>query len=1323
MKKIQKPKTVLNTTLKYLTVAVATAITMPAAQSDVSGKEIGDLEIYQPAEGGRVTITMMLDTSGSMLVEAVGSDACDLSLKSGGAIAYNGNQRIRSKTTPAYDRYMCKVDNVNKRIYSSIYVPYLNTHYPCTQDGKCNYQSAKTGRPSNYNSSSKETYTNFQIGNYIYPTVEKFYTTAPLTNEDKKEIEIIDGVAYKPDRMTRLKDAMFALMDSPDLGSNNVSIGIGQFSSSSDSNNRATQADGFTGKIVVPAGLLTQEHRAKIKQEVANLGGGNSTPAAQAYAEAGAYMLGTSTKNPGTFVSSGRTVNIPSGFDKSVASSKRGDNYISPIPENPASCDGQGIYFLTDGEPNNSGAPERLMAKVLGGRTLDISANNTLPNGTQFGNGTQAVGAFAKILRDANTNPKKISMRTAVVGFGSVFNTEQYPNIKRELAKPELDKDTSLPKVNGKLNETEVATYFDCSLITGSIDAQNACNWGAKSHPQFAKEGKKVGGYGEGGFYSAQSTQDVIDSVKTFLGDLSNSIDPVPAGVIVVPNDPYSLSNKQAVAYYPVVEANVSESIPVWPGNMKKYALDDGTLFGKSNAKLFKNLAGDLNPQAQDLWSDKDYTDKNNAIDAGGFYAQLKTPKSGLSSVRKLYIQDENKLKSFGVNAQGKVTVDDKPIGADNALKDAVYTQEVKKKLLNFLGFTDLPAHDVEDAKFVLSAPAEETKILGASIHSSPAVVSHGADLDDNGRVKDERPNDYVLFGSMDGALHLVRASNYGQNNGGQERFAFIPQEMLKGQNLQGLSKTGTGKAIGVPNFGIDAPWLVATDYRYDLQNKKVTIDKQDGIGMYAYGGLRMGGKALYGLNLEDVNNPKFAFEITPATKDFERMGQIWSKPVRAKIKQSTTDTKGTEVLIFGGGYDMCYENEKFQVGVTDATALGACSGKTEAEGNAVYIINAKTGKLIWSASNNTGKTKHSDLKHSIVGEINVLDRDNDGFMDHIYFADLGGQVFRADFKNAGLKIGENETTTFTNARIVKLLANANSGDNQKFNRRFYEKPVISVYRNEVNNRLFAMVNVISGDRSSPLSKYRQDDKYADRVYGLMDFDVALPARTFYADDFNNSFGTGVVDDNLINIPAELASKKDKAAVKRLIENQNKDGKVINGWYYPLTRFDGYANVKYTKGVGRSEVIGSMLYTTVYNPDKDYNGATSSCSAKIAGGSERQLYCLPYGICSDDTSINGTGGFVPAGRGIQELTLGPLGSTEDKRNKTVLIGNQTITEQQDVTNNVAYGKDPNKEVGLENIQKQAGNTAITQEGGDGSAAIFLYNERFQLKPKTWYEVN
>ena len=1243
MKRFNNVPTTSNTItvpLKYLVVVVASMMVMPVAQADVAGKKIGDLEIYKAAEGGKTTITMMLDTSGSMTLNQVNSAVtCDLP---SGTSYTKGFEN--STTTPVYRRDYC-----------------------LTASGK------------------------------VY------------------------------DRLTRLKDAIFTLLDSSLLDRNKVSIGIGQYSSQSGSDNvvitssngTARDADGSTGKILVPAALVDATQIGKIKKAVAEARGGNGTPTANAYAEVAAYMLGTNT-----------SASSYSGYNKSVSDSKSGGRYNSPL-SSPSSCDGRGIYFLTDGEPNSSPNPNHVMQLALGASSFSIPSV-TLPSGSQSGNGMPQVGAFAKALRDPTINPLGTNREifTAVVGFGSVFDVDRVADARKPLEQRVIRR---LPYTNPKTGVTADRDFYNCEKIN-NIDAKNACNWGEKANTKLPG----VGGFGEGGFYSAQSTDDIVNSIVNFVSDLNQTLPSVPSGTIIIPDDPYRADSQLAVAYYPTLQPKVAENAVIWEGNLKKYKLNEGTLFGKGNTKLFESIAGDLNPATPDFWSDKNYAGANDKVENGGFYAQLNTPNAGIASVRTLYVEDwdnaTNKkpiLRKFSVDAAGKVVVDGVAL-TNNTFKDtATYNEATLRKLLNFLGFDNLPstATLVRNMTLTTGNTTKPIKVLGATIHSTPAAVSYSATLDaDTGRVTDAR-DDYVLFGSSEGGLHLVDAGDQGSGNGGKEKFVVIPREMLRvASNSDALVKGATKAEIGSPNFGIDAPWLVTADYQYNLANNRVNVNTTGGKGVFAYGGLRMGGEAFYGLNLNDNNNPRMMFTITPDTSGFSRMGQIWEKPTKAKIKTSTTDT-GTDVLVFGGGYDMCYENEAFQVGVTD-TALGTCSNISTTKGNAVYIINAKTGALIWSASAEGSPTKTvSSMTNSIVAGVTTLDRNNDGFMDHIYFADLGGQIFRADFTNAGFKKPvasgtPSPETSFSNTRVTRILKSVYTGSNTKYNYRFYERPTVSFYRNDSSNSLFALVNAISGDRSSPLSKIRDNTK-ADRLYGIIDSDVTKLDNVFYASNFTTAGTTGgqtindLADSSLAELPSAIGTLTAAGytlAQKNVTINTLKDG-TKKGWYYPLTRFDGYGNVRYSKGIGKSEVVDSFIYTTVYNPDMSY-GATDSCSAKVTGGSERQLYCLPYGICTDDKSKNGTGGFVRAGKGIQELTLGPRSSTLS--NQRLLIGTRTLAER--ATDRVDFGTDTGKDV-YTPINEAQGLGSADQILGSGSAPELIFNERYTLQPKTWYEVD
>ncbi len=1250
----------------WRTTALTTAVLMALSMTSISvnsattRKPIGDLEIYQSAENGKITIILMLDTSLSMNLMDVENNSCDIP----NIVTGTATNAINIKTENA--------------------TPY--TRYYCDYGGK------------------------------------KYYT-----------------------RITRLQDAVFALMNSSQLNSEKVSIGLGQYPVSS------------VGKILVPAKLIDDAQRTAIKNAVANIRSDGPTPTAYAYAEAAAYMLGTTTIN---------SVGNTSGFGGSVDASKSGSKYISPLAATDSTCDGRGIYFLTDGEPRAIEDALPIMRAALNKNSFDLPPlpASRLPDGsTGDKSGMPATGAFAQALRNASLNPlgQDREILTAVVGFGSVFNIDRVT----DSTLPESQRVIRRLSYTDSQGNRKTGDFYNCEKIIGggrfNIDVKNACNWGAKSHPALPNSG----GYGEGGFYSAQSTDDVIRSVVNFVGDLNQTLSAAPSGTITIPNDPYQASNQLAYAYLPMLAPDVASNASIWKGNLKKYKLNKGTLFGNSNKPLYANVAGNLNNTTQDIWQSIDYKNPsgataNNDVRAGGVYAQLIAPSS-IGSVRKVYVEDIDTQSNKPILRKLSVSTTGSPEGFDR-LEDPIYTQANQRRLLNFLGFekatygngkkidlvpmTEDNISGLTISELTLERPTNEIKILGGVVHSKPTAISYSATLDENGRVTDDlsKRDDYVLFGSMDGALHLVDSDN------GKEVVAIIPKIMLEVQP-QALVKDSQRDDLGNPYFGVDAPWLVTTDYKYDLpaqatettaaKSGKVTVDNStEGKGMFAYGGLRMGGAALYGMDITDKGSPKSIFTITPqglataTTKKvenkggFERLGQIWSKPTAARIRLAKGDANPTDVLIFGGGYDIKYEDENY-----------VASSNTPAKGNAIYIINANTGELIWSASkdSNAGSTKTSgtneNMLHSITGEITILDRDNDGLMDHIYAADLGGQVFRADFENARPeKFGFVAVDNFSNKRVTRILDTAPTVlANKKFAYRFYERPVVSFYRSEGgtnNGNIFALVNVISGNRSSPLSTLRSNNDNANRVYGIIDTDVGR-SDLFTAADTSLGMNNSINEGSLVNLAATLGNtptEDKKKQAKALLLGTAATSTTASvaakkGWYYPLTRFDGYNNVRYNKGVGDSVVINNLLYTTVYNPDKQY-GTVDSCSAKITGGSERQVYCLPYGICMDSASTTGTGGFTPAGQGIQELTLGAF--NDKNTNLKVLIGTTTITDRILADNRNDYNIGSGSGFGDTQYSGSNGGNSTPKPiiaGGDGSAVEYIFNERYTLQPRAWYE--
>lgn len=1324
--------------IRALAVAVVVGLTGSITQAaTISRKPIGDLEIYAPAKPGTATIFMMLDTSGSM-----------------------GDGFIKDDYGSSYSG--CSASSItSEKIDAVIYKRKLDAS---TKDGLLRDAEGNTVKDLN----NKYATISFTPSGC---TVDKVTRYSRLVRLQIALIELLADDVFKSD----------VLKETGSL-EDDYEIGLGNYSYS---------GDGRSGVVLVPTKALTAEQRFDLIESAKGLTAKGGTPTSHAFSESGAYMMGTTTApdikvvaereykgktpywrkcntNESSFsldydskryvkaciswtawssdskilpsydnyietINSGRIYyqgsnNKDSGFIDSADIAKKGDinRYLSPL--NPKECSGNGIYLLTDGEPNSSSddRSKTLMNASLQGATsaLSVSSCNALSGGSTDG-AWGCMAEYAALLRNPVNNPLKLPIKTATVGFGKDFNglVGKRTIIINGKEKEVVNCDSGTyptPKNPNKLTNTEKTKIKDYE------NTRNLCKLGER------RGDNEVKTFGDGGFYYTEESSEIAASIVDFASGLVQIINTAPSGTITIPEDPYRAANQLPYAYLPMLDPNIASASSIWRGNLKKYALNQGTLFGNDSKRLYKDVAGNLDETTQDLWQTADFqTDSsvaNNNIMAGGVYAQLVSPSSGINSMRTIYVEDTLEDKKTPILR--KLSVKDGIPDGFNDLVDPLYTQDNeinKRRLLSFLGFDMVLTNDgqptseeeVEDLK--LMRPTKETKVLGGVVHSTPAAVSYGADLDANGRITDIR-DDYVLFGSMDGALHLVDADK------GKEEFAIIPKSMIKDQPTA-LVDGSIKDSVGEPYFGVDAPWLVMTDYDFDLPNKKVKVEEVTGKkGMFAYGGLRMGGEAFYGMNITKKSEPKILFTITPAglssstaakssISGFERLGQIWSKPTEAKIRM-TKDADPINVLVFGGGYDIKYEDDSY------VPTSGA-----PAKGNAIYMINAHSGELLWStsvkATDSKGGKKATNMINSITGGITVLDRDNDGLMDHLYAADLGGQVFRADFENArSAKFGFAEVGSFSSKGVTRLLNAAPATEAfKKYAYRFYERPIVSFYRNEGisgqtvanNGKLFALVNVISGNRSAPLSTLRNGNEYANRVYGIIDSDVTN--ADLYKTDFTAAV-KDITEGELVNLASTLGatpSEKDKNDAKVDMIKGSK-----HGWYYPLTRFDGYNNVRHNKGIGDSAVINNLLYTTVYNPDKQY-GNVASCAAKISGGSERQLYCLPYGICMDATSVSGTGGYIPAGQGIQELTLGAY--NKDNKGIKVLIGTTTITDRIEAAKRAGYGVDKDGKKKDSNIKDLYPGETIrpTEAGGDGAAAEFLFNERYTLQPRAWYE--
>lgn len=909
-----------------------------------------------------------------------------------------------------------------------------------------------------------------------------------------------------------------------------------------------------------------EEHRIRLLRAVKSLSAINGTPTAAAYAEVASYMLGTSTKSK-----SGSGF-LESSSDNSII--RNNNNYIKPATiDSTKQCNTQGIYFLTDGVPEYPSDYSALDitkaalnsvsfacdSTVLGTRTTKVGKSTVnYYDGNTARDNWKCIGSLAKKLVDAD-NPQKVSILTAVVGFGTDMSGTFHSDV----------------------GESERAKRKN--------DIADAKAWGE---------------LGEGGFYTGTNSEAVVSSVNKFLKILDKYIPAVTTGSVTIPVDNLDTQNIQPWGYFPQFDPQPSSTAVTWVGNVKKYKNEAGTLQDR-DGKAIMTDEGISVDDPYDYWATNlkkeiikrvDGEDKRVSVRIGGVLSNIKVERTATEFVerkvftdrQKITVKDNQSLASTikkGDLIQLKSEDLSKLNTANNFAQDlkrgylaALFGYDVDSDIAASLTTNTSAASHTTFKTFLTDNTNAKLRQMGAVMHSKPILLTQSGKT-----AYDEKTDtltytdrdDLIVFGSTAGLLHVVKAGDakngYG---GGEEVFAFAPSELIDKQAEGFLNNQ---QQSGELHYGIDAPWTAYTEYvtKGTGTNPEVTVK---GGKQWIYGGLRMGGRSYYALDLSDVTStsgtPKIKFKIDPAAVDapaaLTHMGESWSKPT---ITWVNWQGKRKLVMVVGGGYDRVYENPN--------------NSLTPTKGAGIYMFDADNGDLLWWSSKNATNTAKSnkvdDLKYSVVSQIKAVDRNNDGLADHFYFGDLGGQLWRVDWSN--------KSTTGTSgeaARVTRILI-ANNG---KDSPRFYTTPTFTIHNTA--NGYMAVVTVGSGDLSSPMSAGANEN---DAMFVLFDKDVTKR--------------------NLSVLTSSQLKTKD-ILVSNLVLNKEGTDSIsthIAGWYYPMP-------AKY-RILNDHVAIDNDLYVSIFNANIEPDDV--DCTGGVRGESKVKLFCLPYGGKKCFTSKNSTG--------------------------------------------------------------------------------------------------
>ena len=374
-----------------------------------------------------------------------------------------------------------------------------------------------------------------------------------------------------------------------------------------------------------------------------------------------------------------------------------------------------------------------------------------------------------------------------------------------------------------------------------------------------------------------------------------------------------------------------------------------------------------------------------------------------------------------------------------------------------------------------------------------------------------------AIAGANDGMLHAFDAAT------GIEQWAFIPNSLLK--NLKLMQTAHTYYVDSTPK--VADVWL---DYNGD--NKK----SRDEWRTVLVSGLRKGGKTYFALDITDTLNSKYLWEFPKSTDatTLSLVGQSWSEPAIGRVKiENAGNLVERWVAFIGGGFD---PDEK---------------GGDANIGRAFFVIDIKTGEIIWQFSYDPGDAVKKWMKHSFPASPTAIDTNFDGYVDKVYIGDLGGQMWIFD-------VSFNEPTTKSNSLWSgKRLFTAKKEASEKH--KIYYQPAVAFDKNGAPWVFFG-----TGDREDPK-------------------DLNSERERFYA----------VKDDGSVKVDGSGDHPLNEGDLADLIGSGKNDFDPVagKGWYITLAKVppddpgESSAKKQLEKVLAKPAVFNRLIYFTTYTAE------------------------------------------------------------------------------------------------------------------------------------------
>ena len=778
---------------------------------------------------------------------------------------------------------------------------------------------------------------------------------------------------------------------------------------------------------------------------------------------------------PGTLSSSAKAF-----YDQAAYTDSTMSTYVPPAGT-ANSCANNYIIFIGNGFPN----PD-MDSKVLAGVEGQIN-QLSMPNFTTTEETTSTV-VGTSCGASGNINNARTACTTGISQtLKDSFPADTYACVGPELADPG---DIACPGNNNRLFDVEATKTVFTVTATGTSStptnkAKMADEWarylfttdvsetaGIQNVTTYTLDVFKdqqdqdqtallfsMAKYGGGRYFQASSEQAILAALRDIMVEIQ-AVNTVFASASL-PINATSRSQNENQVYIGMFRPDPGAR-PRWYGNLKRYQVARfGTEIGLGDAsnpprEAVSSQTGFIHPCAVSFWTtDTSSSDTSTAPPTDTSYWNFSSPTGShvgtcTSSPTSLFsdLPDGPQVEK-GSTAQ-VVRLGNNPLSAPDFLENrniftcsndgtnvscntatAMHAFNTTNVTQAAVGAADGTEHariidftrgvDAFDDNSRLANTDVRPSVHGDVVHSRPSPVNYGGST---GVV--------IYYGANDGTFRAVAGQT------GKELWAFIaPEHHRKLKRL-----VNNDPLISYPPF--PASGSAPKDYFFD--GSAGLFQNVDDSKVWIFPSMRRGGRMVYAFDITAPADPRFKWRVgctDPALTDtssctpgFEQMGQSWSTPSVALVKGFSSDPE-SPVIIMGGGYDTCDDQ--------DALPNTACttSGYTR-RGNTVYVINAATGALLKTFTTNG----------SVPADPTIVDRDFDGFADHVYVADTTGHIYRIDFVEPGNPSVSRAPADWTMTEVAHT-----SGDNRKF--------LFSPAALPSTGRVY--LSLASGDRERPL--------------------------------------------------------------------------------------------------------------------------------------------------------------------------------------------------------------------------------------------------------------